>query len=903
VLSKKGNPEETSFSRPGEARGGEEPFFNLASRGTPQFTFPKEFEGRDAMNADGHGGNLTRLARISGRPVEEILDFSANINPLGPPEWLRPLVSSVLGSVVHYPDPDCTELVLAASQRYGCPQEQVMVGNGSTELLHLIPRVLSKRRAVIMAPSYADYGAAAREAGLDCEPFLLSEADGFSCDVTRLRSHLVGDEVVFLCNPNNPTGQLFDGDSLRELARENPSTFFLIDEAFGDFVDNMTTLIDDRPGNVAVLLSLTKIYAIPGLRLGCAIADPPIADAVRRRQPLWSVNTIAQTVGAAALRDVEYVARTREFVREQRESLASGLKSLPGLAVYPGTANFLLVRIDRNSPDALTLAELMMRDGIAIRACDNFEGLDKRFFRVAVRTREENERLCDALRRSLGVGGKAHKRTRTGALMFQGTSSNAGKSVLTAALGRILIQDGYRVAPFKAQNMSLNSFVTRTGEEMGRAQVVQAQACKLDPDVRMNPILLKPNTDTGSQVIVWGKPVGNMDVMEYVQYKPRAFEAAKTAYDDLASEYDIVLLEGAGSPGEVNLKHHDIVNMRMAQYAGAPVLIVGDIDRGGVFAAFVGIMEVLEEWERALVAGFVVNRFRGNKRLLDDAMKYTRRHTGRPVFGVVPYLHDHGLPEEDSVSFKDGLLNDAPGRDQGVEIAVVDLPHISNFTDVDPFRLEPDVNLKVVRDAEDLDQPDVVILPGSKNTIGDLRHIESKGIGNRLRALVAERTEVVGICGGFQMLGSGIADPHRLESDRPTIEGLGLLDVTTVLALDKTLTRSAGVHLESGLPVRGYEIHHGHTECGSGYPLVEKNRGGFDGARSRDGLVWGTYFHGIFDQDEFRRWFIDRLRQRRGLQPLGTVCATYDLEPALDRLADVVRQSLDMERIYRLLGH
>ncbi len=854
------------------------------------------------MNSGQHGGNLTQLARIAGRSPDDILDFSANINPLGPPEWFRPLISSILGSVIHYPDPDCTELTSAAARRYGCRPEEVLTGNGSTEILHLLPRVLGKRRAVVMAPSYADYQAAATEAGLEMEPFPLLESEGFVPNLARLESQLHGDEIVFLCNPNNPTGLLLDSATMRELARSNPSTVFLVDEAFGDFVEHADSLTANRPNNIAVLLSLTKIYAIPGLRLGCAIAGPAVAEAVRGLQPSWSVNMIAQAVGTTALEDTEYVDRSKEFVRVQREDLESDLKTIAGLTVYPGKANFLLVRIDRKDIDAPRVADLMLRDGIAIRVCDNFEGLDNRFFRVAVKTSEENERMCGALRHALGIARKSQKKAVPRALMFQGTSSNAGKSVLTAAMGRILLQDGYRVAPFKAQNMSLNSFVTQTGGEMGRAQVVQAQACRLDPDVRMNPVLLKPNSDTGSQVIVWGKPVGNMDVMEYVRYKPEAFQAVTAAYDSLASEFDVLVLEGAGSPGEVNLKHHDIVNMQMARYASAPVLIIGDIDRGGVFASFVGTMEVLAEWERALVAGFVINRFRGDKGLLHDAIEYTRRHTGRPVLGVVPYLHHHGLPEEDSVSFKEGLFDDPAGRGEAVEIAVVDLPHISNFTDFDAFRGEPDVRLKIVRTAEDLNRPDAVILPGSKNTIGDLNHLRSKGIAAKLRRLAAEGIELVGICGGFQMLGAGIADPHHLESDSGTIEGLGLLDVTTVLAVDKTLTLSEGVHLQSGLSVRGYEIHHGQSECCDLEPLVRLGSGAFDGARSPDGVIWGTYFHGIFDRDEFRRWFIDRLRQSRGLAPKGRVCATYDLEPALDRLADAVRTSLDMDKVYRLLG-
>lgn len=849
-----------------------------------------------------HGGDLTRLSRISGLPKDEILDFSANINPLGPPDWLRPLVSSVLGSVVHYPDPECAELVAAACRRYGCSQDQLLVGNGSTEILHLLPRVLDMRRAIVMAPSYVDYAVAATAAGLNCEPFLLLESEGFLPDLQKLEFLLHGQEIVFLCNPNNPTGALLDSQSLREIAARHPSTFFLVDEAFGDFVDGMDSFVSDRPHNVTVLLSLTKIYSIPGLRLGCAIADSGIADAVRRIQQPWSVNSIAQAVGAAALQDDEYVERTRKYVQEQREVLKADLQSIPGVTVYPAAANFLLVRIDRDDMDARTLADLGIREGIAIRVCDNFQGLDKRFFRVAVRTGEENAKLCHSLKEAFGFSQKKHKRPKTRAIMFQGTNSNAGKSLLTAALGRILLQDGYRVVPFKAQNMSLNSFVTRDGGEMGRAQVLQAQACRLDPDVRMNPILLKPNSDTGSQVIVLGKPVDTMDVMEYVRYKSRVFDAVTAAYDSLAAEFDVVVLEGAGSPGEVNLKHHDIVNMKMAKYAAAPVLLVGDIDRGGVFASFVGTMEVLAEWERALVAGFVVNRFRGDQGLLGDAIDYTRRHTGRPVLGVVPYLHDHGLPEEDSVSFKSGSFDDCACPDESVEIAVVDLPHISNFTDFDAFRVEPDVRLKIVRTAGELNQPDAVVLPGSKNTIGDLEYLKAKGIAARLKALAARGTEVIGICGGFQMLGKGIADPHRLESDNKTVEGLGFLDVTTVLAFEKTLARSTGIHLESGLPVRGYEIHHGQSGCNEVGPIIEKPHGGHDGARSADGMVWGTYFHGLFDEDEFRRWFIDRLRGRKGLLPKGRICALYDLEPALERLAAAVRSSLDMDKICQLLG-
>ena len=732
------------------------------------------------------------LSRESGIPQDNIIDFSANINPLGFPDWLRGLVSSILGSIVHYPDPNYSGLIAAAADRYGISPENIVAGNGSTEILHLIPHAVGARRAVIPVPTYSDYEEAVRAAGLDAVKLVLEESEDFRLDWNRLQSMLRGGEIVFLCSPNNPTGLLLDAEKLRSFVKENPSTFFVVDEAFGDFVEGFSSLTRDLPSNAAVLLSLTKIYAIPGIRLGLAVLESGIAEAIRKVQPTWSVNTFALAIGQAALSDREYREKSKSFVTECRHQLYSELASIPGLHVYPGTANFLLIRLD-TSLDSAELGRRLLQQGIAIRDCSNFDGLDSRFFRVAVRTPEENEKLVAALGQIMGPGRSVQPRIRKKpALMFQGTSSNAGKSVLTAALCRILLQDGIRVAPFKSQNMSLNSFVTRAGGEMGRAQVVQAQACRLDPDVRMNPILLKPNTDTGSQVIVNGKPVGNMNVMEYVRYKPVAFEKAKAAYDSLADEFDVIVLEGAGSPGEVNLKHHDIVNMQMARYAEAPVILVGDIDRGGVFASFVGTMEVLSEWERAQVAGFLVNRFRGDPGLLQDALDYTYKHTGRETFGIVPYFHNLGLPEEDSVTFKSISNAGSANAKDSVEIAVIDLPHISNFTDFDAFHLEPDVKVTIVRSAAELNHPDAVILPGSKNVIGDLDYLRHAGIADKIGQLIQNGTELIGICGGFQMIGSVISDPHHLESSGKTMSGLGFLDVTTLLALEKTLTRGKG---------------------------------------------------------------------------------------------------------------
>ncbi|MFO7906309.1 MAG: cobyric acid synthase [Planctomycetota bacterium] len=853
-----------------------------------------------------HGGHLRQLAERAGCRSEDILDFSANINLLGPPGSLRAVVARTLDQLVHYPDPECDEFVGALAEVDGVLPEEIVVGNGSTELLYALARVVRRDRAVIPVPSYSDYAEASLRAGMEVKTIRLNESNAFALDWRQVGEELRGNEAVFLAQPNNPTGRAFDADDFRRLASAHPRTLFVVDEAFAGFVEGLESLAKQPAANVVVVRSLTKFYAIPGLRLGVAFAPVKLATRIRGQIPPWSVNTLAQAVGAAALLDTRYAEDTRRSTTRERKELQNNLSDIDALHVYPGCANYLLVKLNRSGMDAPALAERLLEKRIAVRVCDNFEGLDERFFRVAVRSGEDNRRLVDALQAILG-GGEPSKRPRgkkrAASLMFQGTSSNAGKSILAAAMCRILWQDGVRVAPFKSQNMSLNSFVTRDGEEMGRAQVVQARACRVEPDVRMNPILLKPSSDTGCQVIVEGRAIGNMRVGQYIQYKPKAFDVAKRCYDSLAGEFEAVVLEGAGSPGEVNLKHHDIVNMQMARYAEAPVLLVGDIDRGGLFASFIGTMDVLTAWERKLIHGFVINRFRGDASLLGPAIDCTTDHTGKPTLGIVPYLSDLGLPEEDSVEFKNSGLQRLPRGDDAVEVAVIDLPHISNFTDFDALNVESDVVVRIVGSVAELGTPDAVILPGSKSVLGDLRYLRQRGFAGQLCKLSASgKTQIVGVCGGFQMLGRRIADPYHVESPNGAAEGLGLLAVTTALATEKTLARSRAVHTPSGLNVVGYEIHHGATESCGEQEILQAQNGTVVGVANRQGSVWGTYLHGVFDADAFRRWFIDRLRVRRGLLPLGGVSATYDIEPALARLANVVRDSLDIDAIHDRMG-
>ncbi len=497
--------------------------------------------------------------------------------------------------------------------------------------------------------------------------------------------------------------------------------------------------------------------------------------------------------------------------------------------------------------------------------------------------------------------------------MIQGTCSNAGKSLLVAALCRIFVADGFSPVPFKSQNMALNSFVTDQGEEMGRAQALQALAAGLAPDVRMNPILLKPHSDMGSQVIVMGKPYKHMRVKEYIAYKKTAFSHVAEAYDSLAQHADIMVIEGAGSPAEINLKSHDIVNMAMAAYAKSPVLLCADIDRGGAFAALVGTMALLDNAERDMVKGFILNKFRGDASLLDSAIERVSADTTKPFMGVVPYIKNLHLPDEDSVSFRLYGQNDYTEAKhiavEKLDVALIDVPHISNATDVDALRVEPDVRLRIVRKAEDMGRPNILILPGTKNTAADLDYLRAQGFVQAMQDALPHIHLILGICGGLQMLGKDIVDTHGQESSQGReLLGLGLLPLRTEFLAQKTLRRCEATYVaEKSAPksVVGYEIHHGHTTCLESVQVVlrDKVNGSPLGWQKMHGKtrVMGTYVHGLLDADAFRRTLLDEVRKAKGLAPLQKIHA-YNVQASLDILAQAVREALDMPAIYKLMG-
>lgn len=495
---------------------------------------------------------------------------------------------------------------------------------------------------------------------------------------------------------------------------------------------------------------------------------------------------------------------------------------------------------------------------------------------------------------------------RAKSVMVQGTASSVGKSLVVTALCRIFTLDGFRVAPFKSQNMALNSFITVDGKEISRAQAVQAEACNTEPSSLMNPILLKPSSDIGSQVIIKGKVYKNMTAEEYQRFKPTLREIVRETYEELASQYDIVVIEGAGSPAEINLKDNDLVNMGMAEIADSPVFLVGDIDKGGVFASIVGTMVLLEQKERKRVKGIIINKFRGDVEILKPGLVMLERIIKRPVLGVIPYLNIH-IDEEDSATEHLRISKDTGD----IDIAIIYLPHISNFTDFEPFYEIEGVKIRYVYSLETFGNPDLVIIPGTKNTIGDLLYLKANGLYEKIREYTLNGGMVIGICGGLQILGRKICDPYNVESDIKESEGLGLLDLVTVLEKEK-ITAQSVVRLENtSYLLRGYEIHMGRTEAigENAVPFsyvvkrgeIECNE--IDGYMSLDGRVWGTYLHGIFDNENFLRDFISSLFKRKGLERKIDVKSFKDMKMAkYDELARAVRSALDMDTIYKIIG-
>ena len=484
-------------------------------------------------------------------------------------------------------------------------------------------------------------------------------------------------------------------------------------------------------------------------------------------------------------------------------------------------------------------------------------------------------------------------------IMVQGTMSGAGKSLLCAALCRIFKQDGYKVAPFKSQNMALNSYVTRNGMEMGRAQVMQAEAAGIEPDVRMNPVLLKPSSDIGSQVIVLGEVRGQMTATEYYEYKNSLMPEVMKAYNELAEENDIIVIEGAGSPAEINLRENDIVNMGMAEAAGAPVLLAGDIDRGGVFAQLYGTVKLLTEDEQKRIAGLIVNKFRGDINILAPGLKMVEEKTGIPVLGVVPYIRVD-IDDEDSLAPRLSAKSEV----KPLDIAIIRIPRMSNFTDFAPLEAHEVIGARYVQSAEELHNPDMVIIPGTKSTMDDLLWMRQNGIESAIQKLASSGTPVLGVCGGYQMMGEKLQDPHHIEGDLEEMHGMGLLPTETTFTNLKTRTRfTADVKAKDfeGAKLDGYEIHMGESIV-KGDPFLTLENGKDDGCAC--GTNFGTYLHGLFDTGELTEKLVKYLCDRKGIEysEAAPISHSAYVEKQYDILADGVRAAMDFDKIYKIMG-
>lgn len=499
-------------------------------------------------------------------------------------------------------------------------------------------------------------------------------------------------------------------------------------------------------------------------------------------------------------------------------------------------------------------------------------------------------------------------------IMLLGTGSNVGKSIITTGLCRIFYKDGYKVAPFKSQNMALNSYITKSGHEMGRAQVVQAEACNIEPESFMNPILLKPTTDRKSQVIVNGKVFKNMDAREYFAYKHNLKKDIMKAYNYIKENFDISVLEGAGSPAEINLKEDDIVNTGMAEMADAPVILVADIDRGGVFASIYGTIKLLEPSEQERIKGVIINKFRGDKSLLTPGIKMIEDLTNVPVLGVVPFVK-LGIEEEDSL----GIDKYNEKKEGKIKISVIKLKHISNFTDIDALSHYEDVSLKYVEKASELGNEDIIIIPGSKNTVEDMKDLIEKEINTKIVRLAKEGTVVFGICGGFQIMGQKIMDPYKIESNLEEISGLGLLPIETIMEQSKVTTQYKNelknvtgiLEGANGIEIKGYEIHQGYSYLESASLEKKSQEEGIKECIFEDkklkGMVKenvvGTYIHGIFDNSQFTNYFLNKIREKKGIDKIDeNFSFTEYKNKEYDKLAEVLRENLDINKIYEIMG-
>ncbi len=874
----------------------------------------------------GHGDDAYRYSGIRH-------NFSSNIFSHADLSGLKAFLSSRLDAIGNYPEPEPRTLERLIASNCGVGEDCILVTSGATEAIYLIAESWRTYTFRVCQPTFSEYADACKSLGM-------VEGTG---------------GLTWLCNPNNPTGSVLNKEEVLSLAGE--SRILILDQAYEDYT--LEPLLSPAEavmvGNILQLHSLTKSYCIPGLRIGFVVGAPTLIANMRCRLRPWSVNALAIEASKWLIKNGVRLLPDMEHYLAEAQRLREALNAIDGISVEPTHTNFMLCRLDvRRGQTAAELKERLAADyGILIRDASNFEGLTPYHFRVAAQTREENDLLINSLTTASSPVEEGRKQrdgtplapsTSVGsrAIMLAGTGSDVGKSVLATALCRILLQDGYHPAPFKAQNMALNSYATPEGLEIGRAQAVQAEAAGVPCHTDMNPLLLKPQSDHTSQVVLHGRPIGSKSAYDYWKRSGGDIEGIDfrkevcDAFDRLAARYNPIVMEGAGSISELNLRETDLVNMPMACYADAAVILVADIDRGGVFASVYGSIALQTPADRARIRGIIINKFRGDLRLFDDGRRMIEELCGVPVLGVIPYFGDIHIEEEDSVSLAGKSMQAQRGR---VNIAVIMLRHLSNFTDFDSLEQDTRVHIYYTNNVDEISKADIIILPGSKSTLDDLYELRRNGCAQAIQRAHRQGKTVIGICGGFQMMGVDVCDPEHVEGDIDRLPGLGLLPTTTTMSGEK-VTRQVSftfVHSAASSPVsvdlspaqdsepyaasapsaalgpvsaglsggasgHAYEIHMGQTRPFGDAPvspLAILSDGRVDGYRVSDRL-WGTYLHGILDNamvvESLLAPFADRLSADS--EPFDYAAFK---EKQYDRLAAHVRKHIDMDKLYSII--
>ena len=810
---------------------------------------------------NGHGDDAFRYNDIRH-------NFSSNIFSHANLDALKIFLATRLDAIGAYPEPEPRALEALIAEHCGVKQDCVLVTNGATEAIYLIAETWKELTTAIHQPTFSEYADA-------CEMSGMKHGEG---------------GMYWLCNPNNPTGTVLPKAAVLQLSAEN--RYLVLDQSYEDYTLEplLTPAEAVEAGNILQLHSLTKKYAVPGLRIGYVVGAPALIEQLRQHLRPWAVNALAiEAAKWLITHDVKVIPDLPAYL-DEAQRLRNALNALPGITVQPTATNFMLCHI-KGTTAAELKEHLATRHGILIRDASNFDGLTPHHFRVAAQTREEDEVLIDELRLMIDYNGQKsnhqsiiNRQSSLKSVMLVGTGSDVGKSVLATALCRIFLQDGYHPAPFKAQNMALNSYATPEGLEIGRAQAVQAEAAGIPCHTDMNPLLLKPQSDHTSQVVLNGRPIGNKNAYDYWRRGTSDIDFRQevcAAFDRLAAKYNPIVMEGAGSVSELNLRDTDLVNLPMARHADAAVFLVADIDRGGVFASVYGSIALQTPEDRARIKGIIINKFRGDLLLFDDGRRLLEELCGVPVLGVIPYFKDIHIEEEDSVALVQKSMQHEAGK---VNVAVVLLQHLSNYTDFDALERDPRIHLFYTNNVEDLHHADIIILPGTKSTLDDLLELRRNGCAQAILRAHREGTTVIGICGGYQMLGIEVCDPNHVEGNILRLPGLGLLPIHTTMSGEK-VTRQVTFRF-NGHDCQGYEIHQGISDTDQ--PILQ------------NGHCIGTYIHGFLDNapviETLLAPFADRLTAKA--KPFDY--AVFK-EEQYDRLANHVRQHLDLQRLYEII--